>query len=131
MGIEPFLVSSAVIGVIAQRLLRKVCTHCSAPYLPDPAEQAALGIGPHTRIHRGTGCSYCNGTGYRGRTAVHEIMLMTKEMRAMVDRGASEDDLRALAKKNGMLTLREGCRTLVMNGVTTAEEMMKVTYNMD
>lgn len=130
MGIEPYLVSSGVIGVIAQRLMRKICVHCSTAYEPNTSEQALLGIHSHTLLHKGTGCPYCNGTGYKGRTAVHEIMPMTKEMRAMVERRATDDEIRSFAVRTGTLSLREGCKKLVLSGVTTVEEMLKVTYNM-
>ncbi len=131
MGIEPFLVSSSVVGVVAQRLVKKICTNCKIEYKPGLIENSLLGLKSNEKLYKGRGCSLCNNTGYKGRTAIHEIMLMTKEIRELVEQGRSIDEIRRISKKQGTLTLRESCSQLVRNGITTTEEMLKVTYSLD
>jgi len=131
MGIEPFLVSSSVVGVVAQRLVKKICTNCKIEYKPGLIENSLLGLESNEKLYKGRGCSLCNNTGYKGRTAIHEIMLMTKEIRELVEQGRSIDEIRRISKKQGTLTLRESCSQLVRNGITTTEEMLKVTYSLD
>ncbi|MGB4436054.1 MAG: ATPase, T2SS/T4P/T4SS family, partial [Acetomicrobium sp.] len=106
MGIPPFLVSSSVVAVMAQRLVRKLCPHCKVPYeLPlDVAE--SLGLNGFTKVYKPLGCDKCRGTGYRGRTAIFEIMPMSEELRRAVMTGATSDDLRTMAINQGMRTLR-------------------------
>jgi len=130
MGIEPFLISSSLIGVIAQRLVRKVCTFCCVSYEPDERERRILGIKNENmqKIYKGAGCPMCNGTGYQGRTAIFEIMEVGKEIREMIDRRASTDELRNAAISNGMRTLLESSINLVLEGVTTVEELARVTF---
>jgi type IV pilus assembly protein PilB len=131
MGIDPYLVSSSLVGVIAQRLVRKVCPRCSYTYPADEHELVLLKLNPGTEIMltKGKGCPYCNNTGYKGRTAIHEIMVMNRDLRHRIDSGINVDELRDLAVKHGTVTLTEDCRELVMSGVTTTEEMIKVTYS--
>lgn len=131
MGIEPFLISSSVIGVIAQRLVRKICPLCSAEYKPDRRELKILDLPENaaTTMYRGTGCQICNGSGYKGRTAIFEIMETDKDLRVMIDRSATTDDLRDAAVKKGMVTLRDSCKRLVLNGVTTLDELARVTFS--
>lgn len=132
MGIEPYLVSSSVVGIVAQRLVRNICPRCREEYEPSPAELELLGpdfAGGHIHFYQGKGCDYCSGTGYRGRTAIHEIMVIDKEARLKIGRHASTDELREYAVQNGMQTLRQGCERLVADGVTTISELLKVTYN--
>jgi len=130
MGIEPFLISSSLIGVIAQRLVRKVCTFCCVSYEPDERERRILGIKNENmqKIYKGAGCPMCNGTGYQGRTAIFEIMEVGKEIREMIDRRASTDELRNAAISNGMRTLLESSINLFLEGVTTVEELARVTF---
>ncbi len=133
MGIEPFLVSSSMIGVIAQRLVRKICAHCKTEYTPDERELHLLGIAPDAgedvRLYRGRGCKLCGGTGYKGRTAIFEIMEMTKDLRVLVDQRTTTDVLRDQSIKEGMTTLRESCRQLALEGKTTMEELIRVTFS--
>lgn len=130
MGIEPFLISSSILGVLAQRLVRKICPLCMIQYEPDEREQKILGFnGGHTvALKKGTGCKVCNGTGYKGRTAIFEIMEVDKNLRNLIDKGATTDEIREAAISGGMSTLWDSCKRLVLKGVTTVEEMVRVTY---
>ncbi|MFT8889247.1 MAG: GspE/PulE family protein [Ethanoligenens sp.] len=131
MGIEPYLLSSALVGVVAQRLVRKTCTHCATQYIPSADEKRLLHLPDGALLTRGTGCNYCGQTGYKGRTGIYEIMPVDKALRVLIEGGASEDNLRAEAVKSGMITLHEGCAELVRQGVTTVKEMLRVTYQPD
>lgn len=127
MGIPPFLVSSSVVAVMAQRLVRKLCPHCKVPYeLPlDVAE--SLGLDGFTTVYKPVGCDECRGTGYRGRTAIFEIMPMSEELRRAVMTGATSDDLRTMAINQGMRTLRVSGAKKVTEGITSADEVLSVT----
>lgn len=130
MGIEPFLISSSLIGVIAQRLVRKICPYCKTEYAPDERELALMGFkgGEGVKLFKGTGCKLCGNTGYKGRTAIHEIMEMTRNLRVAIDQKATTDVLRDKAIAEGMTVLRESCKQLVLEGQTTLEEMIRLTY---
>jgi type IV pilus assembly protein PilB len=131
MGIEPYLVSTSVVGVIAQRLVKKVCSRCKASYKPDHTEMMLLKLKEPRPLFKGTGCPACNFSGYRGRTAIHEVMLVGRDVRELIDRRASVDQIRSLATRMGTISLMESCAKLVLDGVTTVEEMMKVTYTIE
>ncbi len=131
MGIEPFLVTSSVILVQAQRLMRKICEHCKEPVeIPDEALLEA-GI-PETKIgtftcYTGKGCPFCNNTGYKGRTSVFEIMPYYEELKSLTLKRASGFELKKKAIELGMRTLRQNALLKVINGVTTLEEALRVT----
>ncbi|SMO64798.1 general secretion pathway protein E/type IV pilus assembly protein PilB [Balnearium lithotrophicum] len=128
MGIEPFLVASSVIGVIAQRLVRKVCPYCKEAYTPTPEELRDLGINDYGgKFYRGRGCEYCMGTGYLGRTAIYEILTVDKDIRRYILSGKDSDEIKELAVKKGMKTLRMDGAEKVKMGVTTPEEVLRVT----
>lgn len=131
MGIEPFLVSSAVVGLIAQRLVRKICKKCKTSYRPDHAEMMLLKLQNPQPLYKGAGCPACNNTGYAGRTAIHEIIPINKDIREMVTRGSNSDQIRHIAGRFGYTSLRENCTRLVLEGVTTTEELIKVTYSIE
>jgi len=131
MGIEPYLVSSSLVGVVAQRLVRNICPRCKTSYRPSHTEMLLLKLKEPTPIYKGEGCPACNFTGYKGRSGIHEILVVTKEIREMVNRGASVDQLQQMAVRQGTKTLRESCTELVLAGATTIEEMIKVTYSVD
>lgn len=131
MGIEPYLVSSSVVGIIAQRLVRRICNSCKISYKPDSNEKKLLNINNEQVLYKGKGCSNCNNTGYKGRTAIHEIMVITKEVRELIDNRATVDQLRTASARCGTTTLQENCIRLVLNGTTTIEELLKVTYSME
>jgi type IV pilus assembly protein PilB len=131
MGIEPFLVSVSLVGVVAQRLIRRICPQCKAPKDANFAEQMLLNLdGPH-KIYSGVGCPNCNNTGYKGRIAVHEILVMNKELRNLVDTNANAEQIRQVASKYGTKTLKDSCIELVLNGISTVEEMIRVAYTTD
>ena len=131
MGIEPFMVSTALIGVVAQRLVRRICTNCREEYTPGPDEVELLKLKPGQKLYHGVGCSECNEKGYKGRIAIHEVVIMTKAMRALLERRASEDEMRQLAVSEGTLMLADSAAQLVLEGITTVQEMSKVTYSID
>jgi len=127
MGVEPFLIASSVIGVVAQRLVRKICAECKTEYVADEKERIFLGITGPQKLYRGKGCTFCNHTGYKGRVAIYEVLRLLKEHRNLIIHKASSDKIKELSIKNGMKTLKESSVDLVLKGVTTVEEILKAT----
>ena len=130
MGIEPYLISTSLVGVIAQRLIRKTCTACSKEYKATEYEKKLLGV-PETEnliLKRGSGCSYCNNTGYKGRTGIYEILSISRELREAINRNEDSDKLKEIGMRNGMKTLNLACREKVLKGITTIDELMRVAY---
>ncbi len=130
MGVEPYLVASSLRGVISQRLVRKICPECKIKYKATAKELQMLGLPPGDNrvLFKGKGCGNCYRTGYKGRTAVHEIMVITKEHRELINQNVSLDRLKRVSQEAGMLSLRASCTSLVLQGVTTVEEMIKIIY---
>ncbi len=128
MGIDAFLVSTSVVGVIAQRLVKKVCKNCSTEYAITSEEMDILEIYEPITLTKGTGCNACGGTGYQGRTAIHEILVIDKDIRKLIIAGESSDNIKDLAVKKDMIPLHDGCLELVLNGTTTVEEFIRTTY---
>src|SRR5213594_1160796 len=131
MGIEPFNVASAVNLIVAQRLVRRVCSECKQEHKYSDEEMHAFGI-PHAEaakltFYKGTGCDTCGGTGYKGRQGLYEVMAMTSAVRRMVLKGGSTEEIREQAVKDGMLTLRTDGMLKVKRGITTLEEVVKET----
>jgi type IV pilus assembly protein PilB len=131
MKIDPFLVASAVDCVLAQRLIRRLCSKCKEPYEPTPEELKAAGLPWHDEdalptLFRPVGCSHCAKTGYRGRGAVHEVMLVTEEIERLIVERASTDEIAKFAQAQGMRTLREDGLAKVLLGQTTLEEIARV-----
>lgn len=126
MGIAPYLVADATVGVIAQRLVKKLCPQCKKAALTTPAETAMLKLKKPVEIWHPVGCPYCNNTGYKGRTAVHEIMYLNEKIREAINDRAYLENLRELAIKNGMVPLWESCRELVFDGTTSLSELMSL-----
>ena len=131
MGIEPYLISSSVVGVISQRLIRKICPNCKVSYEPSDSERKFLGIDREYRLHRGEGCKACRGKGYKGRTAVHEILQIDEELRGLIRQNENPDIIKAKAVEKGMTTLKNSCIELVLKGTTTFEELLRVAYSID
>jgi general secretion pathway protein E len=132
MGIEPFLVSSSVIAVMAQRLVRRVCAACRESYQPTREEMEEVGITPQRLAGRdlfkpGQGCNQCKRTGYRGRTGIHELLVVDDEIRSLVMKNADAATIRRAATARGMNTLREDGADKILEGVTTIEEVLRVT----
>ena len=124
MGIADYLVADALVGVIAQRLVKRLCPECRKRSKTTPAEMRMLGINEPITIYRPHGCQFCNNTGYKGRVAVHEIMYMNENMRGAVVRERNLEVLRLLARQNGMVTLWSSCRNLVLSGITSIQQLM-------
>jgi general secretion pathway protein E len=134
MGIEPFLVSSSVIAVMAQRLVRRVCTACREPYRPLLEELRQLGLSAdrfdgHTSYRPGPGCAECKQTGYRGRTGIHELLVVDDDVRNLVMKNADAASIRRAATAKGMNTLREDGADKLLAGITTVEEILRVTQD--
>jgi general secretion pathway protein E len=129
MGVEPYLLSSVLEGVLAQRLVRRICSACKELFVSPPADLQALGVDadPRTPLYRGRGCEECRGTGYRGRTGIYELFEITEEVRSLTLRRASTREIRRHAIENGMVTLRLDGWLKAREGVTTVEEVLRVT----
>ena len=127
MGIEPYLLASTLNGVLAQRLVRKLCAACRAPYEPDAAERTALGRTPPERLYKAVGCGACNFSGYKGRTGIYELFTADDATRRAIHDTAAESDLRERAVKSGMVRLREDGLRWVRDGTTSLDEVLRVT----
>ncbi len=128
MGIKSYLVSTSVAGVIAQRLVRKICSNCREEYEASEYEKEILGqdIGKSLVLSRGKGCGYCSHTGYSRRVGIYEIMEITRKHREAINAGVSSDIIRDISIEKGMNTLESECKKLVLNGVTTIEELSTI-----
>lgn len=129
MGVEPYLVASSVVGVIAQRLVRKICPYCKEEYEASEYERKTLtGSSNGTlKLYKGKGCGHCNGSGYIGRIGVYEIMEVTREHRDIINKTRDSDILKDISIKYGMTTLEDECKKLVLNGTTTMQELATIT----
>jgi type IV pilus assembly protein PilB len=129
MGIPPYLVSSALVGVVAQRLLRRVCKYCKEQHQASPEEMSLLGLDPNhdpVTLVRAKGCQNCNNTGYSGREGIFELMPLTEEMKEVVARGAGIDDLKRAMRDLKMPTLFSAACKKILEQKTTVEELMRV-----
>jgi type IV pilus assembly protein PilB len=131
LGLEPFLVTAAIEGVVAQRLIRKICNNCKVEYTPSEEQLMELELRPDDvvgkRFYYGKGCENCNSTGYKGRMGLYEIMMLDDEMKELIMNQASTQTLRIEAKKRGLRTLREGGLLAIYDGVSTIEEVVRET----
>jgi len=128
MGIEPFLVASSLICILAQRLVRVICPHCKETYAPSDQELAYLNAdNPPERLYRAKGCDKCMGKGYIGRTGIYELFEITPDIRTMIAERKDAQTLRAAAMKSGFRTLQSNSVENILNGTTTIEEVMRVT----
>ncbi|MFM6280232.1 MAG: GspE/PulE family protein, partial [Dolichospermum sp.] len=144
MGIEPFMVSSSLIGVLAQRLVRRVCSECRIPYTPTSQELARYGLSTSqvsTTFYKANTippeeipadganiCPKCHGVGYKGRCGVYEVMRITENLQTLINKGASTERIKELAVEEGMKTLLAYSLDLVRQGITTLEEVERVTF---
>ncbi len=131
MGIDSYLISSSLLAVMAQRLVRKVCTHCAQPTpLGDDCEVLDVKAADYPTVQRGQGCERCGGTGYRGRVGIYELLVMSDEIRHAISAGNDANEIRAQARKKGLRTLREDALLKLKHGITTPEEIVRVTRAM-
>ncbi|NMB15927.1 MAG: Flp pilus assembly complex ATPase component TadA [Firmicutes bacterium] len=132
MGIEPYLLGATITGVLSQRLVRALCPRCKEQRTPDPVDLRFLGPRAETvPLYRERGCPFCNGTGFRGRLAIEEVLLIDGEIRQEIVAGSRESQLVALAEKKGTLFLRESGARRVLAGLTTSREVMRAVYTID
>ncbi len=131
IGVQPFLVSSSIQAVMAQRLVRRICQNCKEPYEPEPFELQAAGLAPEDvrdiTFYRGAGCPECNQTGYKGRIGIFELMEMDSELREMAFHKAPTNRIRDQAVASGMRTLKQDGIRKVLQGITTIEEVLRIT----
>lgn len=130
MGVEPYLAATSICGIIAQRLVRKICPKCRQAYIASEHEKKILNIKGEEEVtlYKGTGCTACNNTGYAGRTGVYEIMEITREHKEAIANSTDVEALRDISIKNGMRTLGVACKDMVLQGITTIEEHVKIAY---
>jgi type II secretory ATPase GspE/PulE/Tfp pilus assembly ATPase PilB-like protein len=132
MGIEPFLVASSLEAILAQRLVRRLCSHCKTVYRPSKAEWEGLGV-PWERlesaeVYQAVGCQECRGSGYRGRVGLYELLTVDEEIQELILHRASSRDIKEVALGRGLMSLREEGWRRVVDGVTTIEEVTRVTH---
>ena len=130
MGMDSFLITSSLVGVVAQRLVRKICPHCKAAYEASIGEKKALNydINEKLILYKGEGCEKCNNTGYKGRLGIYEMIQVSKPIRDLIDNGAKEEEILSKANELGMKNMRQDASMKVINGLTTVEEMIRVTF---
>ena len=133
LGIEPYLVCSALVGVMAQRMVRRICHHCREPLEPSPEERKAyedeLGQEPPARFYHGIGCNLCGDTGYLGRTGIFEVLPLSEEIRRLLLKGAGAGEIRAQALEQGMVSLRKAGMLRVKEEVTTPREVLRNSFS--
>lgn len=131
MGIEPFLIASSVNAILAQRLVRIICPSCKKEYLPEPAAMRKLGFTDEElegkKVYKGKGCAKCHYTGFKGRCGIYELLLMNEDMRHLVLTTADANEIREQGIKHGMITLRRDGADKVLHGITTIEEVFRVS----
>jgi type IV pilus assembly protein PilB len=131
MGVPPFLITATVEAILAQRLVRRICTNCKEEIVPDAEVVADLELTTEQlvgkKFYRGRGCDKCHNSGYKGRLGLYELLIMTDEIRDMVIRNASTEELREVARRGGMITLRDSGMVGIFDGSTTAEEVIRET----
>ena len=128
MGVAPYMVATSLIGIVAQRLTKVLCPDCKKARMSKPDENELLGIDESIMVYDPVGCPKCKDTGYKGRTAIHEILLATPEMQALITSGAKADAIQKLAREQGTLLLRDNVSKLVQEGTTSMGELIRVTY---
>jgi type IV pilus assembly protein PilB len=130
MGLEPFLITSTVIGIVAQRLVRKICPKCKEPYVPDADLLASLGLRAGLQMYRGKGCKNCNGTGFKGRLGLYELLIPDEEVTKLVLQHAPSEQIKHYLMKRGEFdSLRRDGLRKVLDGKTTLEQVLGATQN--
>ena len=129
MGVEPYMVANSLTGVVAQRLVKKICPNCREAYAASEIEKELLGEPRLTTLYRGRGCHICNNTGYKGRTAIHEILAIDKTIRSLISRREPIEDIYSYVEKTGkLIPLRKSVSNLTIQGITSMEEFLKLSY---
>ena len=133
MNVDSFLITSSLMGVVSQRLVRKICPNCKISYNAELGEKKALGypLEKELALYKGEGCDKCSQTGYKGRVGVYEILKITKSIRNLINKGATEEEIESKARELGMETMKEDAARKVIDGETTVEEMLRVTFIAD
>ncbi len=135
IGVKPFLVSASLRGVLAQRLVRRICPDCTAPYAPTEKELISIGMSAgdlsSSNFQKGAGCSKCHGTGYRGRRGVFEIFMVNEEIQEMIYSNVSLVELRRKVRELGMRTMREDGIRKIAAGITTVDEVLSTTLDVE
>jgi general secretion pathway protein E len=131
LGIEPYLVASSLVGVLAQRLVRRVCRDCAIPYQPNSAELQWLGSNETQKMMQGAGCPTCRQTGYRGRLGTFELLVIDDNIRQLIQQHASATQIKDAAKSAGLHTLRDDGIRKILAGITTISEVERVTVEPD
>ncbi len=130
LGLEPYLIASSLIGVVAQRLVRVICPNCKEEYLPSEDETekiySVLNMNSVKSLYRGRGCALCNFTGYKGRTGIFEVLFVDKTLRGLIQQSASYDEIKEYAVRNGMITMKQAGFRKVVSGTTTISEVERV-----
>jgi type IV pilus assembly protein PilB len=133
MGVQPFLLSSSLQLILAQRLGRRICKDCKEPFETTEDELVPFGYAPQDlgrlKLYRGRGCQACNYSGLRGRVAIYEVMPITDELRQLILKDAATAEIRAMAERLGMKTLRQAGLAKVLDGTTTTQEILRVTLS--
>lgn len=131
MGIEPYLIADSVVGIIAQRLVRRLCPNCKKPRMATEEEKELMGCDPakDVEIFEPGGCIQCDQMGYKGRIGVYEILQMSPSLKRIISRGGDADEIKDQAMKEGMHTLKMSAAEYVLTGVTSIHEMMKVSFD--
>jgi general secretion pathway protein E len=132
LGIPPFLIQATLVGILAQRLVRKICSHCIESFEMECAELSAMGLEvggkSRVRLYRGKGCINCRGTGYFGRTSIFEVLPYSETIKKMTTAGTDLQSMRSKAREEGMVTLRENAVKKLLKGITTYQEVLRVTW---
>ena len=129
MGVAPYMVATSLIGVVAQRLVKCICPKCRRPRMSTDEENQLMHINQSVQIYDAVGCPECNNTGYKGRTAIHEIIHCTSGISTLIAESAGKEQLEEAAKRNGTKLLRDNVAELVQQGRTTIDELVRVTYS--
>jgi len=132
LGVEPYLISSTLVGIVAQRMVRRICSHCRAPSQPSIEEQIAYEEEmkeQSTTFYSGAGCNLCANTGYRGRTGLFELLVMSEKIRRMLLSNTSAGDIKAEALRGGMVTMKRDGMLKVKEGITSASEVLRSVFS--
>ncbi|WP_308062385.1 GspE/PulE family protein [Clostridium botulinum] len=128
MEVSDYLIADSLVAVIAQRLVRKICPYCKEEYIPSNKERKLLNLHDNMKVYKGKGCKFCNGSGYKGRRAIFEIMYLDDIHRELLREKETSKKIKEYSVEKGMMDIRSKHRELVLKGITTIEEMMRNSY---